>query len=69
MRRLVCAFVVRKTSHVVAHIMFSELYLEIQYSSAHVLFQDSIQNTRIVDKHVLHLEMKNLFLDAYSNLN
>ena len=27
----------------------------------------SFQNTRIVDKHVLHLEMKNLFLDfAYS---
>ena len=38
--------------------MFSE-HKEIQYSSAHVL----IQNTRIVDKHVLHLEMKNLFLD------
>ena len=45
----------RKT---VAHIMF----LNIKKFSTQVLMY-SIQNTRIVDKHVLHLEMKSLFLD------
>ena len=37
-------------------------FLNIKKFSTQVLMF-FIQNTRIVDKHVLHLEMKNLFLD------
>ena len=65
MRRLVCAFVVRKTpqdSFLISRPIWC--FLNIKKSSTQVLMY-SIQNTRIVDKHVLHLEMKNLFLDSH----
>ena len=46
-------------SHIEAHIMFSVLKCSCTQF-----------RTQIVDKHVLHSEMKNLFLDFnYSNLN
>ena len=70
MRRLVCAFVVRKTpqdSFLTSRPILC--FLNIKKFSTQVLMY-SIQNTRIVDKHVLHLEMKNLLVEhAYSNLN
>ena len=60
---LVCVFVVRKTpqdSFLTSRPILC--FLNIKNFSTQVLMY-SIQNTRIVDKHVLHLEMKNLFLD------
>ena len=63
MRRLVCAFVVRKTpqdSFLTSRPILC--FLNNKKFSTQVLMY-SIQNTRIVDVHVLHLEMKNLFLD------
>ena len=75
MRRLVCAFAVRKTpqdSFLTSRPILC--FLNIKKFSTQVLMY-SIQNTRLVDKHVLHLEMKSLFSwfqlveHAYSNLN
>ena len=63
MRRLVRAFIVHKTPHDSFLTSRSILcFLNIKKFSTQVLMY-SIQNTRIVDVHVLRLEIKNHFLD------
>ena len=60
--RLCCSQTEDSFSHVVAHFISF-----MQYSSAHVLFLDSIQNTRIVDKHELHFQSDACILQFETN--